>query len=105
MSITQSNSLFALVRECVNPADYYSVRLPGMSRKAPQADGWIDGGLCPFHRDRHAGSFRVNVKTGSYRCFSCDHRGGDIIDFEAEHLSCSLIQAARNILDEWGVYR
>lgn len=32
--------------------------------------------LCPFHDDRHAGSFYVNPKTGWYKCFACDASGG-----------------------------
>lgn len=32
--------------------------------------------LCPFHDDKHAGSFYVNPSTGWYKCFACDASGG-----------------------------
>lgn len=44
--------------------------------------------LCPFHNDRSMGSFIVHPQTNTYRCFSCEHKGGPV-DFlmEYEHLS------------------
>lgn len=35
-------------------------------------------GLCPFHADRHIGSFVVNEQTNSCWCYSCE-KGGDPI--------------------------
>lgn len=32
--------------------------------------------LCPYHDDRHAGSFSVSLGTGQNYCFSCDTGGG-----------------------------
>jgi len=32
--------------------------------------------LCPYHDDRHAGSFSVRLDTGQNYCFSCDTGGG-----------------------------
>lgn len=32
--------------------------------------------LCPFHNDRHIGSFFVSPTTGSFQCWSCHARGG-----------------------------
>ena len=32
--------------------------------------------LCPFHNDKHVGSFSVNRHTGRYFCFACGARGG-----------------------------
>lgn len=32
--------------------------------------------LCPYHDDRHVGSFSVNRHTGRYFCFACGARGG-----------------------------
>ena len=42
---------------------------------------WKVAGLCPFHDDRSAGSFRVNLQNGAYKCFSCGAKGGDVIAF------------------------
>lgn len=41
--------------------------------------GWIDGGLCPFHDDKRAGSFYVHLPEGRFACFSCGARG-DVLD-------------------------
>ncbi len=46
-----------------------------------KSSGWNDGGLCPFHSDNKAGSFRVNVEHGAFKCYSCGAQGGDVIDF------------------------
>jgi DNA primase len=99
-----STSPFELVREFVLPHHYYFKRI-SPSRSKSATESWIDGGLCPFHADKRAGSFRVNVKTGAYRCFSCGHSGGDIIDFESRYLGCSLYEAAKRIAEQWGLVR
>ena len=62
------------------PADkFYRVELSTMS--LPRGAGWQDGGLCPFHADKQPGSFKLNVKTGAFKCFSCETKSGDIIAF------------------------
>lgn len=35
-------------------------------------------GLCPFHDDKHLGSFIVNPLRNCYKCFSCGEGGGPI---------------------------
>ena len=37
-------------------------------------------GRCPFHDDRHLGSFVVYPKGNCYKCFSCGAKGG-VVDF------------------------
>ena len=37
-------------------------------------------GKCPFHEDRHLGSFVVYPKGNCYKCFSCGAKGG-VVDF------------------------
>lgn len=96
-------SIFDRVRDAVDPREYYADTLPTMPDKQPGRDGWKDGGLCPFHDDRRPGSFRVNVQTGAYRCFSCGACGGDIVAFEAAILPAAPLTAARSISREWGV--
>lgn len=36
--------------------------------------------LCPFHDDRHLGSFKVSARRNRYTCFSCG-AGGDSVEF------------------------
>lgn len=51
-------------------------------------------GLCPFHDDRHIGSFVVYPAKNCYRCFSCDAKGG-IVDFLMNHGNMSYPDAIR----------
>lgn len=34
--------------------------------------------LCPFHNDRHLGSFKVSPRRNTFHCFSCEAKGGPI---------------------------
>ena len=67
------------IKAYIPPVDFYHAELPAMP--PPRGSGWRDGGLCPFHADKHTGSFRVNLETGAFACFSCGTKGGDIIAF------------------------
>ncbi len=83
-------------------AAFYRVELPGMP--APRRDnGWVSGGLCPFHDDHHPRNFRVNLTTGAFMCFSCGTRGTDVIAFVQRRHSVSFLEACRLLCDAWGV--
>lgn len=68
------------IKNNISIPSYYHTVLNGSIGKAT-GSGWhkIDT-LCPFHDDKHAGSFYVNLNTGHYKCFSCGAKG-DVIDF------------------------
>lgn len=66
--------------------------------------GWCDGGLCPFHEDKSAGSFKVNLSSGAFRCFSCSKSGGDVIDFVQLKYGLSFKEALNYLLDFVGGY-
>ena len=51
-------------------------------------------GLCPFHDDRHKGSFVVYPKGNCYKCFSCGAKGG-VVDFLMAHEKLSYPDAIR----------
>lgn len=51
-------------------------------------------GLCPFHDDRHLGSFVVYPKGNCYKCFKCEARGG-AVDFVMSHCHLSFPDAIR----------
>ena len=92
----------ARLKNTVRPADFYRVELPGMP--PPKVDdGWVSGGLCPFHDDRRAGNFRVNLDTGAFTCFACGAKGGDIVTFTQLRHSLSFRDALKAIADAWGV--
>lgn len=79
------------------PAEFYRAELPGMPTPR-RADDWVDGGLCPFHDDRHAGNFRVHLGSGAYTCFACEAKGGDVLDFVQARYSLSFPQALDKLL-------
>ena len=51
-------------------------------------------GLCPFHDDRHLGSFVVYPKGNCFKCFKCDAKGG-VVDFLMKHENLSYPDAIR----------
>lgn len=81
--------------------DFYRAELPTMP--APRGGGWRDGGLCLFHDDRHAGSFRVNLDTGGFKCFSCDAAGGDIVAFIQLRDGLGFTDAVHKLASDWGL--
>lgn len=71
------------LKSAYSPELYYPKNLSGAFGKST-CNGWYQwNGLCPFHNDKRVGSLVINKATGSFKCFSCGARGGDIIDFHA----------------------
>ncbi|MBS0587035.1 MAG: hypothetical protein JSS37_03565 [Proteobacteria bacterium] len=89
------------VKAGIRPVDFYRSELPAMP--LPLGSGWRDGGLCPFHPDKRAGSFRVNLATGAFICFSCGTKGGDIVAFIQKRDGLSFPEAVQRLSNEWGV--
>lgn len=91
----------AHLKEIVHPMDFYAAE--GQEIKTKGASHWKLGGLCPFHNDRHAGSFYINETSGAYSCFSCNITGGDIIAFTQMKYGISFGEAIRKLARQWGV--
>ncbi|SEF42698.1 CHC2 zinc finger domain-containing protein [Nitrosomonas ureae] len=89
------------VKAYIRPIDFYRNELPAMP--PPRGGGWRDGGLCPFHPDKQAGSFRVNLETGAFICFSCGTKGGDIIAYIQQRDGLSFPEAVQKLSTEWGL--
>lgn len=68
------------VKEAINPHDFY-LSEQNLCRVGQRSGKWATAGLCPFHADSKQGSFKVNLTTGAFRCWSCGAHGGDIIAF------------------------
>jgi hypothetical protein len=51
-------------------------------------------GCCPFHEDRHAGSFVVYPAKQCYKCFVCGEKGG-VVEFLKKHEHLSFPNAIR----------
>ena len=60
-------------------------------------------GLCPFHDDRHLGSFKVNPNKNIATCFSCD-KTWDPIEFIRDKEGLTYIDAIRYLAKKFGVY-
>ena len=89
------------VKAAISPADYYQYELSDMPRT--DKGNWQDGGLCVFHNDRHTGSFRVNLDTGAFCCFSCGAKGGDIVAFTMQRDGLAFPDALKQLAEDWGV--
>lgn len=50
--------------------------------------------LCPFHEDRHLGSFKVSEAKNLYKCFACN-ASGDAVDFLMDHEGMNFFDAIR----------
>lgn len=59
-------------------------------------------GLCPFHNDRHLGSFVVSPSRGTYHCFACE-AGGDAISFVQKMEHVDFIKACQILGDRYGI--
>jgi hypothetical protein len=84
-----------VLKAAIPAAMYYPSQIPTM----PETDraGWVDGGLCPFHEDRHRGNFRVNRDTGAFCCFACESKGGDLIAFHQRLYGLSFPEALQDL--------
>lgn len=58
--------------------------------------------LCPFHQDRHLGSFKVSEKRNTYACYSCGAHGGPV-DFLMQHEHLSYPDALRWLGKKYGI--
>lgn len=59
-------------------------------------------GLCPFHDDRHEGSFVVYPKGQCYKCFSCGAKGG-VVQFLMEKEGLTFPDAVRWLGKQKGI--
>ena len=58
--------------------------------------------LCPFHSDRHLGSFKVNMQRNMYHCFSCGASGGPV-DFLMDYAGYTFPDAIRYLGAKYGI--
>jgi hypothetical protein len=89
-----------VLKALLPPIDYYRAELPQMPQNHRHS-GWVSGGLCPFHDDQQAGSFRVNLDSGAFLCFSCGAKGGDILSFHQARYRMYFEDALRDIANTY----
>src|SRR5205807_883780 len=56
---------------------------------------------CPFHESRSKTSFRVNLQSGGFNCFSCGSKGGDVLAFLQLRYKLTFRESAEK-LGAWG---
>ena len=59
-------------------------------------------GCCPFHDDRHAGSFVVYPKKNCFKCFVCGAKGG-VVEFLMKHERLSYPDAIRYLGKKYSI--
>lgn len=74
--------------------DFYTLRRDGTGGKYKC--------LCPFHDDRHIGSFKVSEARNCYTCFACGAHGGPV-DFLMEHEKMSFVEAIKWLGAKYGI--
>lgn len=92
----------ASIKETIDPYDFYLCEqdLPNYGHRF---SSWAIAGLCPFHDDHNPGSFKVDLKTGAFKCWSCGASGGDIIAFLQKRDSLSFLETLEKLVEEWEV--
>jgi DNA primase len=88
------------IKGSISPVDFYRYELPDAKFKT---HAWNDGGLCPFHSDNKAGSFRVNISTGGFKCYSCGAGGGNIIAYTMALNGVGFVDALAKLAEDWGL--
>lgn len=91
------------IKNFISPYDFY-LREQNLSVFGFKSGRWTVAGLCPFHDDTKPGSFKINLESGAFKCWSCSATGGDIIAFLQQRDSSSFIEALERLSREWGVY-
>jgi hypothetical protein len=71
---------------------FYEAEIGKLGR---ESRGWCKA-LCPFHPD-HNPSLSVNLQSGSYFCFACRAKGGNLIDFVMARYSLDFKAAAQRL--------
>ena len=100
VAMPNHKQLIERIKINIIPHDFYNHELPNVIFKK---NCWNDGGLCPFHSDTKAGSFRVNLATGGFKCFACGIAGSDVIAFVMGLYVLQFAEALAKLADDWGV--
>ena len=72
--------------------DFYDLKKKGVNYEC----------LCPFHNDRHMGSFKVSPKKNTYSCYSCGAHG-DAIEFLMKKQGLSYPDALRWLAKKYSI--
>jgi DNA primase len=90
-----------VLKSQISVIDFYQSE--GQGIKTSGNSKWKEAGICPFHDDRKAGSFRINVDNGAFKCFSCGAAGGDIIAFIMQKYDLSFKESLKLLATKGGI--
>lgn len=90
------------IKRAISPYNFY-LREQNLCRFGYRSGPWAIAGLCPFHEDKKQGSFKINMITGAFRCWSCGACGGDVISYLQKRDDLEFVDTLRKLCDEWGV--
>lgn len=102
MNYRKFNLKASTIKDSINPHDFY-MREQGLCRLGARSGQWGVAGLCPFHDDRRAGSFQINIVSGAFKCWSCAASGGDVIAFVMQKYNLSFREALEWLVRAGGV--
>lgn len=91
---------FAKVKERVPVAAFFETVM-GLKAK-PMHSGIRFGGCPACGESKDPFSIRVSVRNNKWTCFSCEN-GGDVIDAAEHFFARSKVDAAKQLLDEYGI--
>ena len=69
--------------------------------KLRKSSNWLYQGLCPFHNEK-TGSFVVNIRTQSYKCYGCGE-WGNALDFVMKKSGLTFLEAARQLAGKYNI--
>ena len=90
------------IKERIDPYEFYLKEQELLSFSC-KSGSWALAGRCPYHDDRKEGSFKVNLETGAFKCWSCGASGGDIIAFLQQRDNMSFVEVLQKLSKEWRV--
>ena len=69
--------------------------------KLKKSGAWLYNGICPFHNEKD-GSFYVNTRTNTYKCYGCG-AWGNAIDFLVKRNGLTFLEAARKLAGKYNI--
>lgn len=92
----------AKIKESISPHDFY-LREQNIAHFGHRSSGWAVAGTCPFHQDSRPGSFKVNLESGAFKCWSCGIGGGDIISYLQQRDDLTFIETLKQLSHTWSI--
>jgi DNA primase len=89
----------ARVKQLIDPLTFYLQE--GLEIDHRGRSAWKIAGVCPFHEDSSPGSFKINITTGAFRCWSCGEYGSDIISFIQKRDKLGFLDTLRKLCHDW----